>query len=173
MKLLAMSLLAAAIAGPAFAQAVPGFGQVAAVEGAHERPDPERTYKVVFDLSKGPASSGKAAPGLERVARFVNMLAAGGVNASRRQIVAVLHGPATEAVLTDSAYGKRHDGAKNPNALLIAALEAAGVDVRVCGQALAGQKIAPADVLPQVQVDLAALMTVTHKQLDGYAVVIS
>lgn len=173
MKLLTLSLMAAALAGPAAAQAVPNFGQVSPVQGAHERPDPARTYKVVFDLSKGPAGPEKVAPGLERVARFVNMLAAAGVEPSHRQIVAVLHGPATEAVLTDAAYGKRHGGAKNPNAPLIAALEAAGVEVRVCGQALAGQKITAAEVLPQVQTDLAALMTVTHKQLDGYALVVS
>lgn len=175
MKLVTLTLVAAAIAAPAAAQspAVPGFGQVAPVEGAHERPDPEVTYKVVFDVSKGPPAPGNTAAGLERVARFVNMLAAGGAGREKRQIVAVLHGAATEAVLTDAAYGRRHDGAKNPNAPLIAALEAAGVDIRVCGQALAGQAIAAADVLPQVQVDLAALMTVTHKQFEGYALVVN
>lgn len=32
-------------------QGCAGFGQVAAVEGGHERPHPDRTCKVVFDLS--------------------------------------------------------------------------------------------------------------------------
>jgi hypothetical protein len=175
MKVLLMSLSIAAAAGAAAAQspAVPGYGAVASVPGAQEQPDPRREYKVVFDVSKGAAEAGKPAAGLERVARFVNMLAAGGVDVDKRRIVAVLHGPATEAVMTDAAYGRRHGGAKNPNGPLIAALERAGVDVRVCGQALAGQKIARDEVLPAVQVDLAALMTVTHLQFAGYALVVS
>lgn len=175
MKLLTLSLMAAALASSATAQTalVPGFGAVAPVLDAHERPDPDREYKVVFDVSKGATKVDKPAAGLERVARFVNMLGAGGVPAEKRRIVAVLHGPATEAVMTDAAYGLRHGGAKNPNGALIAALEQAGVDVRVCGQALAGQKIARDDVLPAVQVDLAALMTVTHLQFAGYALVVS
>lgn len=175
MRVLLMSLSIAAAAGAAAAQTpiVPGFGAVAPVQGAHERPDPNREYKVVFDVSMGAADAGKPATGLERVARFVNMLGAGGVAADKRRIVAVLHGPATHAVMTDAAYGRRHGGAKNPNVPLIAALERAGVDVRVCGQALAGQKIGPGEVLPAVQVDLAALMTVTHLQFTGYALVVS
>lgn len=175
MKLLTLSLVAAALASPATAQTplVPGFGSVAPVRDAHERPDPDREYKVVFDVSTGATAADKPAAGLERVARFVNMLGAGGVAADKRRIVAVLHGPATEAVMTDAAYGLRHGGAKNPNSPLIAALERAGVDVRVCGQALAGQKIARDEVLPAVQVDLAALMTVTHLQFAGYALVVS
>jgi intracellular sulfur oxidation DsrE/DsrF family protein len=176
MRILLMSLsIIAAAAGAAAAQApaVPGFGAVAPVPDAHERPDPSREYKVVFDVSKGAPDAGKPAAGLERVARFVNMLGAGGVPADKRRIVAVLHGPATEAVMTDAAYGRRHGGANNPNGPLIAALEQAGVEVRVCGQALAGQKIARQEVLPAVQVDLAALMTVTHLQFAGYALVVS
>lgn len=175
MRVLLMSLSIAAAAGSAYAQTplIPGFGAVAPVQDAHERPDPNRDYKVVFDVSKGAADAGKPAPGLDRVARFVNMLGAGSVPADKQRIVAVLHGPATEAVMTDAAYGRRHGGAKNPNGPLIAALEQAGVDVRVCGQALSGQKIARDEVLPAVQVDLAALMTVTHLQFAGFALVVS
>lgn len=172
-RLAAAAAAAAALPASGQTPAVPHYGAVATVPGAQERPDPNREYKVVFDVSRGAPQPGKPSAGLERVARFVNMLAEGGVPAPKRRIAAVLHGPATEAVLTDEAYGARHDGAKNPNAGLVAELEAAGVDVRVCGQALAALKIAPGEVLPAVQVDLAALMTVTHKQAQGYVLVVS
>ena len=175
MKLLAITLIAAALAASASAepQAIPNYGAVAPIPGAKELPEPSRTYKVVFDISKGAPGSNKPSQGLDRVARYVNMLSEGGVSQERRQIVAVLYGPATEAVMTDEAFARRHAGAKNPNTQLIAQLEAAGVDVRVCGQAMAAMKIAPGEVLPGVQIDLAALMTVTHKQLDGYALVVN
>ena len=161
---------ATAVAAPA-GRAVPDYGAFAPTPGAGERPQPARDYKVVFEVTQGAADPAKVSPGLDRVARFVNILAAGGVPAAHRHIVAVIDGPATEAVATDAAYGARHPGLTNPNARLIAELKAAGVDMRVCGQALAGHKLAAADVVLGVEIDVAALMTLTHKQLDGYALV--
>ena len=156
MKLLAITLIAAALATSASAEPrpVPNYGAVAPLPDAKERPERSRTYKVVFDISKGELGSTKPSQGLDRVARYVNMLAEGGVSQQRRQILAVLHGPATEAVMTDEAFARRHAGAKNPNAPLIAELEAAGVEVRVCGQAMAAMKIATGEVLPGVQIEL-------------------
>ncbi len=113
---------------------------------------------------------GREPLGLED-ARLVNMLAAGGVPAGKRHIVTVVHGPATDAVVSDAAYAARHNGQKNPNTAMIAALQAAGVSVRICGQAMTGQKIAETELVRGVQLDLAALMTVTNLQFQGYALV--
>jgi intracellular sulfur oxidation DsrE/DsrF family protein len=101
------------------------------------------------------------------------MLAAGGVDADQRQIVVVLHGAATPAVLSDAAWAARGKGDANPNSALIRSLIAAGVQVRLCGQAMAGNGIAQADLEPGVSVDLAALMTVIHHQQAGYALVVN
>jgi intracellular sulfur oxidation DsrE/DsrF family protein len=78
------------------------------------------------------------------------------------------HGPATFAVLTAAGMTARGKGA-NPSEALIAQLKTAGVRVDVCGQALAGAKIARSEVLPDVQVDLSALTTLSTLQLKGYA----
>lgn len=173
MKLAALSLVAAlAAALSPDSMAVPGYGEFATPAGAFERPQPERAYKVVFEVTRGSVDPAKPSVGLERVARFVNMVSAGGVDASQRKLVAVLHGTATEAVLLDEVYSRRHDGARNPNLPLIAALEAAGVEVRVCSHALANLGVASQDVSPLVQIDLAAMLTVAHLQLDGYALVV-
>ena len=166
-------IAALAWAGTATAQpmAVPGFGKFVALPQASEQPNPTTDYKVVFDISEGARAPDQANPGLDRAARLVNMLAVNGVAASHRHIVTVVHGQATDAVTSDAAYGARHDGVKNPNSALITQLQAAGVSVRICGQAMTGQKIKPSDLAPGVQVDLAALMTVTHLQFQGYALV--
>jgi intracellular sulfur oxidation DsrE/DsrF family protein len=74
-------------------------------------------------------------------------------------------------VLNDKGL-KARKLASNPSADLIAKLVAAGVSVRVCGQALAGAKIARDEVLPGVQVDLSALTTVSTLQLRGYALLV-
>ncbi|MFN3583360.1 DsrE family protein [Phenylobacterium sp.] len=178
LRLLAVAaVLAAPIAAPvsaaAQARAVPDYGSVAPLSDAHEQPDPARTYKVVFDVAKGPSAPGKPSAGLDRVARFVNILSLGGVPAGQRKIVAVVHGGATQGVLSDEAYARRHEGARNPDAPLVAQLVAAGVDLRICGQSMAAAKIVPADLAPGVQVDLAALMTVIHKQGEGYVLVVN
>jgi intracellular sulfur oxidation DsrE/DsrF family protein len=83
-----------------------------------------------------------------------------------------VHGAATDSVAGDAAYAARHEGLKNPNTPLIAALQAAGVSVRICGQSMLGAKLAPADLAPGVEVDLAALMAVAHLQFQGYALMV-
>ena len=91
----------------------------------------------------------------------------------RARFVVVLHGAATPAVLSDAAWAARGKGDANPNSALIRSLIAAGVQVRLCGQAMAGNGIAQADLAPGVSVDLAALMTVIHLQQAGYALVVN
>lgn len=170
--LLALSLAASLAASPSFAQAVSGFGGFKPLPEAGEQPDPSRVYRVIFDVSQdGPDD--KPLKGLDRVARLANMLAAGGVDADHRQIVVVLHGAATLAVLSDAAWAARGKGDANPNSALLRALLAAGVQVRLCGQAMAGNSVTDAELEPGVTVDLAALMTVIHHQQAGYALIVN
>jgi intracellular sulfur oxidation DsrE/DsrF family protein len=150
---------------------VPDFGAYAPVPEGKERPDPARDYKVVFEVSEAARDAAKPLEGLQRVARMVNLLAVSGVPAEHRHIVAILDGGATEAIMTDKAFAARHPGATNPNVKLIDELRAAGVSVRVCGQAMTGHKITPPEVIPGVEIDLSALTTVANKQLEGYALI--
>lgn len=160
-------------AAPALAEtsAIPDYGRFTPIPAAHEQPDPAIDYKVIFDVSQGAKAADAVSPGLDRAARLVNMLAAGGVPAEKRHLVVVVHGPATDAIASDAAYAERHDGMKNPNTPLIAALRDAGVSIRVCGQAMLARKLTPETLADGVQIDLAALMTVAHTQLQGYALV--
>lgn len=75
--------LSMGVFGPALAQAqsmpAPAYPAANNVPDANELPDPNMTYKVVFDLSKGAPAPDKVKPGLVGVARFVNTLAKYGV----------------------------------------------------------------------------------------------
>ncbi len=51
---------------------------------------------------------------------------------------------------------------------LIQAMKKAGVDFRVCGQAVLGMKIDHKTILPEVQVDLWAGMTIPNLMMRGY-----
>lgn len=143
------------------------YGKTAPVENPGERPDPALDYRVVMTVTQA-GEDGAPPPALEKAARLANLLAQSGVPTPHRHIVVVLYGPATVAVLNEAGL-KARGKAANPSARLIAELTEAGVSVRVCGQALAGAKIARSEVLPEVQVDLAALTTLSTLQLRGYA----
>ena len=170
-----IGLAAAAGLAAAPAHAAPAsladYGKFTPIPAAHEQADPAVDYRVIFDVSQGSKAPDAVSPGLDRAARLVNILAAAGVPAEKRHLVVVVHGPATDAIASDAAYAERHDGMTNPNTPLIEALQAAGVSIRVCGQAMLARKLTPETLADGVQVDLAALMTVVHTQLQGYALV--
>src|SRR5437868_6376703 len=47
-------------------------------------------------------------------------------------------------------------------------LHEAGVELRVCGQGLMGKKVDPSQLLPGVQADLWAMVTMVNLQSRGY-----
>ena len=167
--LIALAALAAA-APQATNPVIAGHGAIHPVPDAANRPDPTLDYKVVFSVTANP--EGKANPGLEKVARLINLLGDGGVAADHRHIVPIVHGKATPLVLDARAYAARFHGAANPDADLIARLKAAGAPVHVCAQALAGFGIAASEVDPAVIIDDSALTTMATLQLRGYALIV-
>ena len=82
------------LAGSVYAQqlAVPGAPVAKDVPGAKELPDPNRMYKVVFDIGKAAPKAEEVSPGLIVIATYVNTLAKYGVPADHRKI-AVIRGP--------------------------------------------------------------------------------
>jgi len=149
---------------------IAGYGVVTPVENAGERPDPAMDYKVVLNATKAGGDDAPP-PFLDKAAKVANLLAQSGVPANHRHVVVILQAAATTAVLNEKGL-KARGLSRNPSAELIDKLNAAGVSVRVCGQALAQAKIARDEVRPGVQVDLSALTTVSGLQLRGYALLV-
>lgn len=173
-KLLTLTAAAAVIAAwlpPAATQTalpIPDYGVARDVPGAELVPDPGVTYKVAFDAVAAAESIDDVNPMLAGVARYVNTLAKFGVPAEHRQIAVVLHQGSTEIILEDAAFKARNDGHSNPNVALIRALDAAGVQFHVCGQAVLGRSIDPKTILPEIQLDLWALTTLIELGRQGY-----
>jgi len=161
------------LSGSAFGQAarpvpIPGVETAKDVPGAKEMPDPSLIYKVVFDITKMAPQVGGVNPSLTGVARYINTLAAHGVSAEHRRIAVVLHGDAAEIIQENAAFKARNNGQDNPNIALIQSMKKAGVDFRVCGQAVLAKKIEPKNILPEIELDLWALTTLTNLELRGY-----
>ncbi len=150
---------------------IPGFGGIVAVPSAAERPDPKLRYRVLFNVTKAANSPDKVNPSLEKAARLVNLLGADKVHPAAGDIAVIIHGPATPLILQNAPYAARMKVAANPNAALIAALQKAGVSVRVCSQAMVGNGIATSQVAPGVEIDDSALTTLANLQTRGYALI--
>lgn len=165
--------LACGISGPAPAQTaqnlpVPGYEAAKDVPGAKELPDPNMTYKVVFDIGTAAPKLNEVNPGLITVARYVNTLAKYGVPADHRKIAVVFHRGGTEIVQNNDAFKARNGGVDNPDIALIQSLTKAGVEFHVCGQAVLARKIDPKAIQPEIELDLWALTTLVNLELRGY-----
>lgn len=150
--------------------AIRGYGPEHTWPGVVARPQADKRYKALFDLTQGKAGATKVNPGLDHVARTVNIFAAAGVPLRNLDFDVIVHGPATEIVLSAAAYQAKF-GHPNPNLAVIAALRKAGVKIMVCGNALGDMHLTPAEVNPQIEVALSALSTVIILQNQGYALV--
>jgi intracellular sulfur oxidation DsrE/DsrF family protein len=125
---------------------------------------------VLFDITKAADSADKVNPGLDHVARLLNLFALARVSTDRLKIVVVVHGSATPLVLKDDAYQKLYQ-ISNPNSELIGLLQSANVKFYICGQALAEKILTPASVNPKVTLALSALTALITYQSDGYAMI--
>jgi intracellular sulfur oxidation DsrE/DsrF family protein len=159
---------ASVIAQAGQALPIPGVEPARDLPGAREIPDAKTEYKVLFDVVRAAPNAGEVNPMLQAAARYINTLAKVGVPAERRTIAVVFHQGGTPAILKNDAYRARNNGQDNPNIAIIQALKKAGVDFRVCGQAVLGMKIDQKDIQPEIQVDLWALTTIINMELRGY-----
>lgn len=130
---------------------------------------PQGQSSVVFDVTEQ-KNANEVAKGLIRVARWVNLNAAGGVYPKAVSMTVVMHGDATKVALADDAYHQATGERNNPNLKLVEQLHDQGVEFYVCGQALAHKGFAMKDVVPVVRPATAALTVLIQRQTEGAAV---
>lgn len=145
-----------------------GAGKMHALPQAAYQPDTKAVYKVVFSMTTASSKPDEISPALQRVARTVNLYVNAGVPLKHLHFVAVASGAATAIALDDAAYSKIYH-VPNPNLPVIEQLRKAGVDVAVCGQAVAEHDYAYDSIDKRVTLSLSALVTVTELQQQGYA----
>jgi intracellular sulfur oxidation DsrE/DsrF family protein len=147
---------------------IKGYGPMNPLPNAAVQPDNSIKYKVVFEITRVAQSVDKANPGLDRVARFLNVMAASGIMPKDMELAAVIHGPAAPIVLKNEIFKDRFK-TDNPNEKIIRDLKEAGVKLYVCGQSLADNGFEHKWVNEQIAIAVAALVVVPTYQLKGYA----
>ncbi|WP_456267797.1 DsrE family protein [Kushneria sp. AK178] len=148
--------------------AIENFGGIAERHDTVDVPDPDKHYRVIFDVVSGSDDPRTINPGLMRVARAVNIFADAGVPLENLDFIAIIHGNATRSVVNSALYEKWF-GFDNPNVALVSALTEAGVHVRVCGQVLDHWKIADDEVNEEIDITPSALSTLAIYGNEGYA----
>lgn len=142
---------------------IEGHGKIVRLPDAAVQP--EQDSKVVIDVVSD-KKEGDNIKALDRAALIFNQYADAGAPI---KMAVVLHGPATKSALSDAAFKEHENADKNPDLELIKALKNQGVEVFVCGQALAHHKFALDEVAPDVTVAASAATVNIQRQKDGYS----
>ena len=149
---------------------VKDFGGIYEIRGSVQ-PDSGIEYKIVIDLKTLQDDKNQINPGMNNIARMMNLHGLGGVSSDNIHVVVAVHGGATETILTNEGY-RRKNGISNPNLELIDALEDAGAEIYVCGQSLLARGYDQAEVNPEVTIGLSMLTIVTEHMHKGYQLLV-
>lgn len=146
---------------------IPDFGETFKVEQPEIATDTSATLKVIFDVSKSPEDISEINSNIVTAARFLNMHADSGMDLSQLKVAITIHGSAWKDVLTDKVYLEKY-GSNNPNSELIEQLNAAGVDIILCGQTAKFRNVSRSDTNPIVKFALSAMTALLQYQNNGY-----
>jgi len=149
---------------------VKDFGGIYEIRGSVQ-PDSGIEYKIVIDLKTLQDDKNQINPGMNNIARMMNLHGLGGVSSDNIHVIVAVHGGATETILTNEGY-RRKNGISNPNLELIDALEDAGAEIYVCGQSLLARGYDQAEVNPEVTIGLSMLTIVTEHMHKGYQLLV-
>lgn len=122
--------------------------------------------KVSFDVADQ-AEEGAVNRSFDSLARFLNMHVEAGVKPEHLQLALVVHGSASNDVMSNADYKARY-GKQNANVPLLQELMKHNVEVIICGQSATYYGIAKSDLEPRVKMALSAMTAHALLQQDGY-----
>jgi intracellular sulfur oxidation DsrE/DsrF family protein len=126
-------------------------------------------YRIAWGVNVGPEKPDSVVPGFRAPANFLYVGDANGVPRPNVRLAVVVWGTATHSLLKNEAY-RALKGVDNASIPLLQALNDAGVQIIVCGEALINRKIARGDVLPFVKVAPTATLALATLQAQGYGI---
>jgi intracellular sulfur oxidation DsrE/DsrF family protein len=172
MKILILLLASAGIAAgqwpAAKSPAVPAADGYVAIPNVELSPARANIYRAIFDATRGAEKPAQLVPALNMAGSELNALAVEKVPMENAKFVVVFHGAAVDGILDDAHY-KAKFGVENPNLKTIATMKKHGVEFYVCGQYLAGERIDPKILTPDVTLAADALLVLMQYQNKGYA----
>jgi intracellular sulfur oxidation DsrE/DsrF family protein len=150
---------------------IEGYGAVEPIPNATFHLDRGIDYRVVFDCRTAATADDGVNPGLDRIARFLNLLEQDGIPPGRAKLAAVFHSEPTKATLSDAAY-RRRLGASNPNSELIGLLKEQGVELLVCGQSVVSRGFGLDEADSRFVMAVSSMSALAVYQLRGFALLL-
>lgn len=150
------------------APAVPAADGYVVIPNAAVPPDRTHTYRAIFDATQGAAKPGQLLPALNMAGSELNAFAVAHVPHANVKFAVVFHGAALDGIRDDAHYRSKF-GVANPNLAVLEQFRKAGVELFVCGQNLAAERIDPKTLSPAVSVASDALIVLMSYQNHGYA----
>jgi intracellular sulfur oxidation DsrE/DsrF family protein len=150
------------------APAVPEADGYVEIPNVALAPTKNSTYRAVFDATRRAENATALIPALNMAGSELNALATVKAPLGNAKFAIVFHGLAVDGILDDEHYRTKF-GTANPNLKAIAEMKKHGVEFFVCGQYLAGEKIDPKTLTPDVQLAADALLALMQYQNKGYA----
>ena len=145
------------------------YSGVIPVDNPTEIPDPKMDYKILFELTGATPDSmiKENNPGLDEIARVINLHAASGIPVKKIIPVVVVHARALFSLMTNEAYQKKYK-TDNPNLTLLDDMTKLGIKFIACGQAMNFVGVTKEELLPFVKISLTAQTVISSYQLKGY-----
>jgi intracellular sulfur oxidation DsrE/DsrF family protein len=147
---------------------ISGYGGVHPGANLPIRPEPGIEYKIIVDVVHTNPDPAKLSSSLDRLARLVNLMSYAGVPPEHVHIAAVLDEAAGLLALTNESYRSRFK-VDNPNLALLHQLKIHGVELMICSQAMAGNKLVERDFTADATVTLSALSDFVVFGQRGYS----
>jgi intracellular sulfur oxidation DsrE/DsrF family protein len=147
---------------------ISGYGGVHPGPNLPIRPEPGTEYKTIVDVVHPNSDPAKLSDSLDRLARLVNLMSYTGVPPEHVHIAAVLNEGAGLLALTNDVYRSRFK-VDNPNLALLHQLKLHGVELMICSQAMASNKLVERDFTSDATVTLSALSDFVVFGQRGYS----
>jgi intracellular sulfur oxidation DsrE/DsrF family protein len=165
--LLLISCFAFAQEPPRVNPIIKKFGGVFEIPYAAEKPDPSLFYKIIIEVQDMRNKPEEVNWALNNSARLINLHVMGGVPFDHLDVVLVIHGEATYAVMNNESYKAKYK-VNNPNLDLFKELQGAGIKMFVCGQSLINREVDHLKIVPEVKIATSMLTTMTTHMTKGY-----
>jgi len=174
-RLSSLIILSFLIADAAFSQwpapkapVIPEADGYVVIPNAAIPPRKDHVYKAIFDGTRFAAHPTELVPAINDVGAELNALSVAGVPEENAKFVVVFRGSAVDGILDDTHYRAKF-GVTNPNLKVLSELKKAGVELFVCGQNLAFEKIDPKSLAPEVVVASDSFIVLMEYHNRGYA----
>ena len=143
------------------------YGKVYQIPNPDLETNTQMTYKVVYDIYDKQRDPKRVNRQLNTAARFLNMHGQAGVSLENLKVACVVHNKAGFDMMDNESYKEKY-GVDNPNLPLLEQLQAAGVEIILCGQTAYSRKIDRERLAKPVKIGLSAMTAILELSNEGY-----